>query len=76
MLTVIVQWSIHLGLSLTLQDRMGCNEGDAIVSSIADFEVLGVLVCLLSFKMFSFFSINIKTLTPLTSFSRLPHFSL
>ena len=53
MLTVIIQWSLHLELSVTFQDRMGCKEGDAIVRSIADFEVPGVLVCLPLFKMFS-----------------------
>ena len=37
------------------KDKMGCKEGDAIVISIADFEMPDVLVCLLSFKMFSFF---------------------
>ena len=55
MFTVIIQWSLHKGLSVTFQDRMGCKEGDAIVRSIADFEVPDVLVCLSSFKMFSWF---------------------
>ena len=65
--------SLHKGLSVTFQDTMGCKEGDAIVRSIADFEVPNVFVCLPSFKMFSFFSIKSKTLTPHTSFSLLPH---
>ena len=52
---------------MTFQDRMGCKEGDATVRSVADFEVPDVLVCLPSFKMFSWlFLINSKTLTPLT----------
>ena len=55
MLAVIIQWSLHLGLSVTFQDRMGCKEGGAIVRSIADFEVLDVLVSLPLFKMFSCF---------------------
>ena len=55
MLTVIIQWALHLGLSVTFQDRMSCKEEDAIVRSVADFEVPDVLVCLLSFKMFSWF---------------------
>ena len=55
MLTVIIQWSLHKGLSMTFQDRMGCKEGDAIVKPNADFEVPDVLVCLSSFKMFSWF---------------------
>ena len=60
---------------MSFQDRMGCKEGDVIVSSIADFEFPNVFVCLPSFKMFScyFFSINSKTLTPLVSFPGLPH---
>ena len=57
-------------------DRMGCKEGDAMVRSIADFQVPDVIVCLPSFKMFRCFFMNSKTLTPLTSFSRLPHISL
>ena len=54
MFTLSKQWSLHLGLSVTFPDRMGCKEGDAIVRSIVDFEVSDVLVCLPSFKMFSF----------------------
>ena len=55
---------------MTLQDRMGCKEDDAIVRLIADFEVPDVLVCIPSLKMFScFFSTKSKTLTPLTSIS-------
>ena len=55
MFTVIIQWSLLLDMSVTFQDRVGCKEGDAIVRSITDFEVPDVLVCLPSFKMFSFF---------------------
>ena len=59
---------------MTFQDRMSCKEGGAIVRSIADFELPNVLVCLPSFKIFMcFFLINFKTLTPLTSYSGLPH---
>ena len=42
--TVITQWSLLRGLSVTFQDRMGCNEGDAIVRLIVDFGVPDVLV--------------------------------
>ena len=53
---------------------MGCKEGDAIVRSIADYEVPDVLVCVPSFKMFSWFLlIEIKTLSPLISLSGLLH---
>ena len=55
MSTVIILWSLHEGLSVTLQDRMGCKEGDATVRSIADFKVPDVLMCLPSFKMLSWF---------------------
>ena len=55
MLPVITQWSLHLRLSVMFQDRMSCKEEDAIVISIADFEVPDVLVSLPSFKMLSFF---------------------
>ena len=72
-LTVIILWSLHLGLSVIFQDRMGCKDGDAIVRSFDEFEVLDVHVCLPSFIMFSFFLTKSKTLTPLTSFSGLPH---
>ena len=58
MVTVIIQWLLYLGLYVTLQDRVGCEEGDAIVRSIADFELPDVPVCLPSFKMFSFFFDN------------------
>ena len=51
--TVILQWSLHLGLSVTFQNRIGCKKGDVIVRSIADFEVSDVLVSFPSFKMFS-----------------------
>ena len=47
--TVITQWSLFTGLSMTFQYRIGCKEGNAIVRSIADFEVLDLLVCLQSF---------------------------
>ena len=74
MFAVIIQKSLHKGLSVTFQDKMGCKEGDANVRSIGDFEVLDVLVCLPSFKMFSWFlSIKLKTLSPLLSFGGLPH---
>ena len=53
MLTVIIQWALHLGLSVTFQYMLGCKEGDAIVRSFADFEVSDVLVSLPSFKTFS-----------------------
>ena len=47
---------------MTFQDRIGCNEGDAVVSSIADLEVPDVFVCPPSFKMFSWFLlIKLKT---------------
>ena len=50
------------GLSVTFQDRMGCKKGDATVGSFDDFEVPDVLVCLPSFKMFSWFLlIKLKT---------------
>ena len=50
------------GLSVTFQDRMGCKEGEAIVRSIADFELPDVLVPLPSFKIFSrFLLIQLKT---------------
>ena len=67
MIMVIIQSSLHLGLFVTLQDRMGSKKSDAVMRSIADFEVPDVLVFLPSFKMFScfFLSINSKTLTPL-----------
>ena len=39
--------------TVTFPDRMGFKEEDAIVRSVADFEVPDVLVCLRSFKMFS-----------------------
>ena len=55
MLTVIIQWLLHLGLSVTFQDRMGCKEGDAIVRAVADSEVPDAFVCLPSFRMFSCF---------------------
>ena len=55
MLTIIIQWSLHLGLSVTFQDSMGCKEGDAIVRSTANSEVPDVLVCLPSFKIISYF---------------------
>ena len=55
MLMVIIQWALHLRLSVTFQDRMGYKKGDAIVRSIADFEGPDVLVCLPSFEMFSCF---------------------
>ena len=45
-LTVITQWSLLKGLSVTFQDRMSCKEEDAIVRSVADFEVPDFLVCL------------------------------
>ena len=38
---------------MTLQAGLGCKEGDA--RSVADFEMPDVLVCLPSFKMFSWF---------------------
>ena len=40
---------------MTFQDMMGCKERDAFVSSISDFDVPDVLVCLPSFKKFSWF---------------------
>ena len=52
---VSTQWSLLKGLSVPFHDRMGCKKRDAIVMSFADFEVPEVLVCLPSFKMFSFF---------------------
>ena len=59
---VIIQWSLHKRLCVTLQDRMGCKEGNANVRSIANFEVPDVLVCL--------------PLSPQFSFTGLPHFLL
>ena len=77
MFTVIIQCSLHKGLSVTFQDRMGCKEGDAIMMSIADFEVPDVLECLPSFKMFSWFLlIKLNTLSPLISFTWLPYIRL
>ena len=74
MFTVIIQWSLLKGLSVTFQDRMGCKEGDDNVKSIADFEVPDFLVCLPSFKMFSWFLLTkFKTLSPLMSFTGLSH---
>ena len=74
MFTVIIQWSLYKRLSVIFQVRMGCKEGDPIVRSIADFEVPDNLVCLPSFKKFSWFLlIKIKTLSPLLSFTGLLH---
>ena len=74
MFAVILQCSLHKGLSVTFQDRRGCKEEDAIVRSDADFEVSNVLVCLPSFKMFTWFlSKKFKTLSPLLSFTWLPY---
>ena len=74
MLMVIIQRSLNLGLSVMFKDRMGCKEGDAIVRSFADFEVPDVLVCLPSFKMFSWFLlVKLKTLHPQLSFAGLSH---
>ena len=53
MFTVITQWSLLKGPSVTFQDRMDCKEGDVFGKSIADFEMPKFLVCLPSFKMFS-----------------------
>ena len=47
---------------MTLQRRMGCKEGGAIVRLITDFEGPDVLVCLRSFKMFIWF-LFIKLMT-------------
>ena len=47
MFTVITQWSLVKGLSVTFQDRMGCKERSA------DLEVSDVLICVPSFEMFS-----------------------
>ena len=44
--TVITQWSLLKGLSVTFLDRMGCKEGDAMVRSNADFEVVVVYLSL------------------------------
>ena len=75
MFTVIIQWSLHRGLSVTFQDKMGCKEGDGIVRSIAYFDVPDFLVCLPSFKMFSWFLlIRLKTLSPILSFTGFPIF--
>ena len=49
-------------LSVTFQDVMGCKKGDAIVRSVTDYEVAGIVVCLPSFKMFSLiFLIKFRT---------------
>ena len=67
---VIIKWSLRKRLSVTFQDRMGCKEGDAMVRSIADFEVPDIHVCLPSFKMFSWFLlIKLKVLSPLIHWS-------
>ena len=58
MFTAITQWSLLKRLSVAFQDRMGCKEEDANVESNADYEVPDVLVCLPSFKMFSWFSLK------------------
>ena len=78
MFTVIIQWPLLLGLSVTFQDRMGmgCKKEDAIVRSIADFEVPDVLVCLPSFKcLVVVFSAKSRTLTPLHHFPCFPIFN-
>ena len=72
MLSVIIQWSLHKGLSVKFQDRMGYKQGDVIVKSIADFEVADVHVRLPSFELFSWFLLTkLKTLSPLLSFTGL-----
>ena len=55
MFMVIIQWSLNIELSVKFQHRMSCKEGNAIVRSIADFEVPDILVCLPSFKYLVFF---------------------
>ena len=55
---------------------MGCKEEDTIVRSIADFEVPDVLVCLPSFKMFSWFFFSRQNLRPLTSLSSFPRLAI
>ena len=60
--TSITQWSLLKGMVVAFQDRIGCEEGDVNMMSIVDFEVPDVLVCLPSFKMFSWiFLIKFKT---------------
>ena len=62
MFTVITQWPLPKGLSVTFHVRMGFKEGDSIVRSITHFEVSDVPVCLPSLKMFSWFLlIKLKT---------------
>ena len=75
MFTVILQWLLHKGMSVAFQDRLGCEEGNAIVRSIADFEVPDVLVCFPSFEMFKWFLlIKLKILSPILSLTTLTHF--
>ena len=54
-LSVITQWSLIEGMSVTFKDRIGCKDGDPIVRSDVDFEVADVLVCCSLFKTFSWF---------------------
>ena len=60
-ITVITQWSLLEGLSVTFQDMMDCKEGHVFERSTADVEVAHVLVCLPSFKIFSCFILNFET---------------
>ena len=71
---VIIQWWLHKRLSVTIQERMGCIEGDAIVRAIVDFKEPDFHVRLPSFKMFSWLLLlKLESLFPPLSFTGLPH---
>ena len=53
--TVITQWSLLKGLSVTFHDMMGCKEGYVFMRSMVDFEEPDVRVCLPTFKLLSWF---------------------